>query len=385
VPLVYNISTQHISPQFHVIFDDEFSTGPALTSIVEQDDTFERLFETSCERFLDEDDLAQVPDLQVDDDGDVIEGSGDLLDDEWLTPSQLLHRNERRPRPAMTEDEAPEGVQASERARTASEGVQTAAGSRPIRHAREATWKEWPISSRLSKKSLLANLLLLPQMALSAIHNTQPPPAVANIPGPHGKHAQKRILLTQLDEAALLSSDWSDMGNRISSSFGHCFSAYVKPDLWQTKWALLPSQIWSLTSSRQSSTLTQTNLPIDRQSTALKPTCGGMHNGSGIGHLGECLKVWDLVYREAGMNILPSTWAFKLKRFPDGLAKKFKARFRARGDRQKFGIDYFDPGCPMDYGSFDAHSCYEAESPFNTSRHHSCFRPCGLRRPTRLC
>jgi hypothetical protein len=60
-------------------------------------------------------------------------------------------------------------------------------------------------------------------MALTAIQNTQPPPAVANIRGPHGKHVQKRILLMQLDEAALLSSDWSDMGTRISNGFGHCF------------------------------------------------------------------------------------------------------------------------------------------------------------------
>eukprot|EP00804_Cyclotella_cryptica_P006884 CCRYP_020802-RA/>CCRYP_020802-RA protein AED:0.48 eAED:0.48 QI:0/0/0/1/0/0/2/0/93 len=34
------------------------------------------------------------------------------------------------------------------------------------------------------------------------------------------------------------------------------------------------------------------------------------------------------------MHVLPSTWAFRLKRFPNGLAKKFKARFCIRGDRQ---------------------------------------------------
>jgi hypothetical protein len=45
------------------------------------------------------------------------------------------------------------------------------------------------------------------------------------------------------------------------------------------------------------------------------------------------LDCWELV------NVLPSTWAFKCKRFPDGRVKKFKARFCARGDRQKEGID----------------------------------------------
>jgi len=47
------------------------------------------------------------------------------------------------------------------------------------------------------------------------------------------------------------------------------------------------------------------------------------------------------------MNILPSTWAFKCKRFPDGSVKKFRARFYARGDRQKEGIDYFETYAPV--------------------------------------
>ena len=40
------------------------------------------------------------------------------------------------------------------------------------------------------------------------------------------------------------------------------------------------------------------------------------------------------------MHVLPGTWAFKVKRFPDGLVKKFKTRFCVRGDRQKHGINY---------------------------------------------
>jgi hypothetical protein len=46
-------------------------------------------------------------------------------------------------------------------------------------------------------------------------------------------------------------------------------------------------------------------------------------------------------------NILPSTWAFKIKRFPDGLVKKFKARFCVRGDMQKEGIDFFETWSPV--------------------------------------
>ena len=43
------------------------------------------------------------------------------------------------------------------------------------------------------------------------------------------------------------------------------------------------------------------------------------------------VNVWTLAERTPEMNVLPSTWAFKLKRFPDILAKKFEARFYVEG------------------------------------------------------
>ena len=47
------------------------------------------------------------------------------------------------------------------------------------------------------------------------------------------------------------------------------------------------------------------------------------------------------------MNVIDSTWAFKLKRYHDGLIKKFKARFCARGDQQIKGIDFFETYAPV--------------------------------------
>ena len=56
---------------------------------------------------------------------------------------------------------------------------------------------------------------------------------------------------------------------------------------------------------------------------------------------------WEVVDRTEEMNVLQSIWAFKIKRFPDGLIKKFKARFCARGDQQLEGIDYFETYAPV--------------------------------------
>ena len=47
------------------------------------------------------------------------------------------------------------------------------------------------------------------------------------------------------------------------------------------------------------------------------------------------------------MNVVRSTWAFKLNRYPDGLIKKFKSRFCAQGYMQPEGIDFFKTYAPV--------------------------------------
>ena len=47
------------------------------------------------------------------------------------------------------------------------------------------------------------------------------------------------------------------------------------------------------------------------------------------------------------MNVVDLIRAFKLKRFPDGKVKKFKARFCAQGDHQLKGIDFFETYAPV--------------------------------------
>ncbi len=56
---------------------------------------------------------------------------------------------------------------------------------------------------------------------------------------------------------------------------------------------------------------------------------------------------WDVVNKEPWMNVLPSTWAFKCKRYPDGIIRKLKARFCCRGDKQIEGVDFFDTYAPV--------------------------------------
>jgi hypothetical protein len=56
---------------------------------------------------------------------------------------------------------------------------------------------------------------------------------------------------------------------------------------------------------------------------------------------------WEVVAKKAWMHVLPSTWAFECKRFPDGIIRKLKARFCARGDRQIEGLNFFETFAPV--------------------------------------
>jgi hypothetical protein len=62
-------------------------------------------------------------------------------------------------------------------------------------------------------------------------------------------------------------------------------------------------------------------------------------------------ETWEVVDRQEplqnGKNIVGIQWVFKRKRFPDGAIRKLKARLVVRGDQQVHGIDYFDTYAPV--------------------------------------
>ncbi len=58
------------------------------------------------------------------------------------------------------------------------------------------------------------------------------------------------------------------------------------------------------------------------------------------------IDAWSVIDR-LDHHVIASTRAFKCKGYPDGLIKKFKARFCARGDQQIEGIDFFETYAPV--------------------------------------
>ncbi len=63
----------------------------------------------------------------------------------------------------------------------------------------------------------------------------------------------------------------------------------------------------------------------------------------------EALGAWEVLEydSETMPNVIQLTWAFKCKHFPNGLIKKFKARFCARDNMQLKGVDFFKTYAPV--------------------------------------
>jgi hypothetical protein len=59
------------------------------------------------------------------------------------------------------------------------------------------------------------------------------------------------------------------------------------------------------------------------------------------------MKAFVIVEKKSWMNVVSSVWAFKRKRFPDGSIRKLKARICARGFEQIEGVDYFETFAPV--------------------------------------
>jgi hypothetical protein len=64
----------------------------------------------------------------------------------------------------------------------------------------------------------------------------------------------------------------------------------------------------------------------------------------------ESHKCWDVVPMAdvpEGAKVLPTMWVFKIKRYPDGRVRRFKARLVVRGDYQVEGEDYDEKYAPV--------------------------------------
>ena len=58
-------------------------------------------------------------------------------------------------------------------------------------------------------------------------------------------------------------------------------------------------------------------------------------------------KTWHLVPSHPGKNVIDCKWVFRIKRRSDGTIDRYKARLLAKGNKQRYGLDYEDTFNPV--------------------------------------
>jgi hypothetical protein len=371
---IHNLQTGHVSPQYHVVYDELFTTVPnaeagGLFSIQTFDaTTWAKVLESGIERNGDMD----------------LEGSnGDLpeLHDEWLTPMEQqqrqAHRRLRLQRrlanltPAPATEAGPEGgVQEEPAPEAANDNDDNDDDSVPDLLAGPLDSDSDDDDDDDENGNEMPNDdddLSLPEGE---------PQTKSPLTRKSGRKVRKPIRFRSGSMKCSRKRAFKGFKNNSSYSYGANPKQKIKAGTLNEQF--LMSLKWTQALEfMKSADLKAMLMKIDEHTDLDEGTVEWMHplilamkanaednpnwqqamNGPDkAGYWEACEKeintliekeAWDEVDREEWMNVLPSTWAFKCKRFPDGMIRKLKARFCVRGDMQVEGVDYFDTFAPV--------------------------------------
>ena len=383
VPLVLNTQTGKISPQFHVIFDDKFATVHSLPPDQPLTEQWANIFRLGRECFLDIDydanDNPILPPLT-----DIIQSYARNKADQQVIQDTALDGFHDSSHPLNTDPEGvtfknPEGDTAlkgfnnsSHPPHTVPEGVPEKAtdhnhpphtvpeevpegatdhtqvdapppahqNNRPRRNV--GTYKDGPANIR---KFPIDGESYEFAFNIKVINEWEHPiPSVLN----KGRitmdyHPNQKICKESIAEYYLLQDPWFDDPT--------CVSA-INDNFVLDSWESDGYYFNEISASRVLTARTKTSKYNDDNPSFDTATRGPFQEEFWqamrveLNTLINDFDCWEYV-PNPGHNVLPSTWAFKIKRYPDGRVKKFKARFCARGDRQQEGIDYFETWAPV--------------------------------------
>ena len=371
---VLNLRTGHISPQFHLVFDDKFTTiynpeGHGLVNPTRFDaDTWERLIETGYEMSLDSEE-------------DIIP----QMDDSWLTPHERRIRLDRQAVRRARQQEIRDMLQDQQHDATSADRNATSQGT--IRQV------QVPATTEVRRENPTQNPTVhdTTGMGWHDVEVNEPRPQDEDdlsivedprvepteepaVPEPRRRNKKKTRAATRRSKrlaANAALSMWASYNARKSSSkirHGRLDNAFIQGMNWTElvnglKGGGTYSTLLNTMEVDPDLETVETWNPLafavkaDSASAADNPTWEQAMNGPDAeGYMKaaelevdtlEEMDTWDIVEREDWMNVLPSTWAFKCKRYPDGSIRKFKGRFCARGDRQLEGVDFFETFAPV--------------------------------------
>jgi len=177
---------------------------------------------------------------------------------------------------------------------------------------------------------------------------SQPPPSVTNIGTSNGPlYSSIRVCRSHLANSTILQDDWSSLGVKVSTGISHEFATYLQPDLPDDPLTMTITDVQPHLFKAKMSKSDPDNPSWSQAMNSADADKWWEAMSAEMETLEVDLNAWKLVKREPWMKVLPCTWEFHIKRFPDGLVKKFKAHFCIRGDCQTEGVDFFETWSPV--------------------------------------
>lgn len=349
---ILNLVTGYISPQYHVVYDDQFTTVPnAASGGIFQNQPFDAAswdtLVSSGLEYVYNPDSAEPPQLH----------------DDWLTPDERLHRNrqrENRPQRQVARDRqvaVPEGaappVAVPEGAAVQPHGPALPEGAQPIHEAVPVN-DDGDFALQDDTPDAVAGQPNPPAPNLttrSGRRVKRPDRLIENMFAAHGfdsepnayRNPKRKVRAAHLNHQFLMALQWTQVVESLRSAdlraMLNLIDQNTDPDSNTVEW-MHPMILAAKANAADNPTWDQAMNGPDQAGywEACKKE---------LQTLTESKDAWDVVDRQDWMNVLPSTWAFKCKRYPDGSVRKLKARFCARGDKQIEGVDYFDTFAPV--------------------------------------
>ena len=344
VPLILNPITKSITPQYHVIFDDEFSTVPSIAASEEPPPFWKELE-------LDEN-FRSSHEFAVEIDAD----SGVALSTEWMSPAELEEHDRRQARLAAIrptfqykEPLYPGGATTS----TPQPGGATTSTPQP---APTGVPKPSPTATPTSTT---------PSTSAPTPSSSSPPSTL-----PASSPSTPVVPPSPAQQPQLRRSNRASKGQFTSTRYiDECYHlnnvVYAHPTYTDSILAYQADLHTDLHTGEVNCNDPRLYVAKTKGSDPDYPSFAeatqGEHSKEYIEAMMKEIKqlikqsTWESVLRKdvpptpdgKRRTILPSTWAFRLKRLPDGTPLKFKARFCVRGDRQTTGVDYFETYAPV--------------------------------------
>ena len=322
VPLVLNVATGAVTPQFHIVFDDWFATVPSYDGDAPDftDDDWNKLFGNSRYQYVLDEEETHVDSSDSSDTSKSNQRSDIIgIQQEQALPPQPLPVPSPSASPSSTQPDL-----------TAVPSVPEGGGS-----TESATVESKSVAPAIQRSAETATDIIKPKKKPQPT-STQPRRS-SRLMGSRNPTTVKRLTYTH-DNKTLTHLAWAYtavVDNNIPLD-------WVEVDLSADSRIEAESySSWTLLSSKSKS---------DPDTFTYEEAMSGEHRGKWIEAAQneieslERLNCWkEIKLEEATSKILPGTWVFKVKRAPDGSFRKFKARYCICGDLQEGEFNTYAP------------------------------------------